>query len=159
MGWGNSYPPVSEPTQIFFYNTDSCELKGENSAAVEENTLEKLWSPALFSICKIDITRPASCTYRGNNSFFETIAFLKQRNGRATGILALAFPATGRVTRNGKIIGNNVELENTELWHHDNSYQTFDMKQIIEETNVKALAIGVDTVRKGVKEFAGTVEK
>lgn len=155
VGWGNSYPAVSERTQIFSYNTDSRELNGKDSAAVEKNTLEKLWSPDTFLYCKIDSTlrgQPAAV-------IAATIAFLKQRTGRATGILAPAFPATGRVTRNGKIIVNNVELENTELWHRDHSYQTSDLKQIIEESGVKALTIGVDTVRKGVKEFARTVEE
>ena len=155
VGWGNSYPAVSERTQIFSYNTDSRELNDKSSAAVEENTLEKLWSPDTFLYCKIDSTlrgQPAAV-------IAATIAFLKQHTGRATGILAPAFPATGRVTRNGKIIVNNVELENTELWHRDHSYRTSDLKQIIEGTGVKALVIGVETVRKDVKEFVRTLEK
>lgn len=150
VGWGNAYPTIDERTQVFSYNTDSREQNSKDSADIEEYTLKKLWSPKAFLFCKID------STLRGQPVAIiaATISFLKQHTGRGIGVLAPAFPATGRVTKNGKILVNSIELENTELWHRDHTYQTSDMKQIVEEIGLKAVVIGVDTLRQDDKKFA-----
>lgn len=155
VGWKNAYPKVDERTQIFSYNADSRELSADESANLEQSVLEKLWSPQAFLFCKID------STLRGQPAAIitATIDFLTKKTGRGIGILAPAFPATGRVTKGGRVFVNNSELEKTELWHRDHTYQTSDMKKIIEDTGLKAIVIGVDELRQGGNEFARLIEK
>lgn len=149
VGWKNAYPAVNERTQIFSYNTDSRELTAKDSANLEQSILEKLWSPQVFLFCKID------STLRGQPAAIiaATIEFLTKQTGRGIGILAPAFPATGRLTKGGRVFVNNIELENTELWHRDHTYQTSDMKKIIEDVGLNTIVIGTDELEQGGKEF------
>lgn len=153
VGWGDAYPVLEERTQVFSYNTDSRELNDKESVAMEDVALKNLWSPQVSLFCKID------STLRGQPAAIiaATVDFLKKRTGRGIGVLAPAFPATGRVTKRGKIIVNNIELENTELWRRDHSYQTSDMKQILEESGLKAAVLGIGEVRKEKKEFVRNI--
>lgn len=147
VGWKNAYPAVNERTQIFSYNTDSRELTAKDSANLEQSILEKLWSPQVFLFCKID------STLRGQPAAIiaATIEFLTKQTGRGIGILAPAFPATGRLTKGGRVFVNNIELENTELWHRDHTYQTSDMKKIIEDVGLNTIVIGTDELEQGGK--------
>lgn len=143
VGWGTTFPSKENRTQIFSFNTDGRELPSKDSAALQEKCLENLWSEGVFLFCKID------STLRGQPAAIiaQTAQFLKKKTGRGIGVLAPAFPATGRITKGGKIIVNGVPLESTELWQRDHTYPTSDMKQIIEDAGLTAFVIGLDKLR------------
>lgn len=155
VGWGETFPQAENRTSIFSYNSDSRELSAKDSADLQTKCLQNLWSNKAFLYCKIDSTlrgQPAAVIKA-------TAEFLKKQTGRSIGVLAPAFPATGRVTKNGKIIVNNVELENTELWLRDHTYPTSDMKQIIEDAGLEAYVVGLKQLRSTEEELSSYIEE
>lgn len=154
VGWGDAYPAMSDRTQIFSYNADSRELEAEESAQLQSRLMQNLWSGEAYLFRKIDSTlrgQPAA-------DIAATIAFLKQQTGRGIGVFAPAFPATGRVTRDGKIFVNHVELEQTELWQRDHTYPTSDLKRIVEEfAGVDCFVVGLEEIRQPHDKLASYV--
>lgn len=151
--WGGMLPTPAERTQIFSYNADSREMDAVSSAALHRDLLEKLWSEEAFLYRKIDSTlrgQPAA-------DIAETLAFLKEKTGKGLGILAPAFPATGRLTRNGRVVVNNIRLEDTELWKYDHSYPTSDMKEIMKSAGLKCGVLTLDHIRSGIQKLSAEI--
>lgn len=152
--WGN-IPAQAERTQIFSYNADSRELDATSSSACQRTLLEQFWNEEIFLYRKIDSTlrgQPAA-------DIAETVAFLKEKTGKGLGIFAPAFPATGRVTRNGRIVVNDVRLEDTDLWKFDHTYPTSDMKEIMTGVGLKCGVLTLDHVRGGVQKLEAEITK
>lgn len=127
VGWGNILPADRQRTRIFSYNADSRPLPVAETIVLHDNLLEELWTPQLLLLKKIDSTlrgQPAA-------EIAVTIDFLKRKTGHAFGIMAPAFPATGRYTRRGRVFIDETELEHTELWKSDHTYPTSDLCAII----------------------------
>jgi len=88
--------------------------------------LEKLWTPKVLLLKKIDSTlrgQPAA-------EIALTIDFLKRKTGYAFGVMAPAFPAMGGITCGGKIFVDGIELECTELCQREHTYPISDRARL-----------------------------
>lgn len=144
VGWGDISLADRQKTRIFSYNAENRPLPVAETIVLHDNLLEKLWTPQVLLLKKIDSTlrgQPAA-------EIAVTIDFLKRKTGHAFGIMAPAFPAMGRITREGKVFVDGIELERTELWKSDHTYPTSDLCAIIQSgSGVPCTLIRLDEVR------------
>jgi uncharacterized protein YgbK (DUF1537 family) len=64
-------------------------------------------------------------------------------------VVAPAFPATGRVTLDGRVVVNGQALEATPIWARDHSYADGDLASILEAAGMATAVVALDTVRAG----------
>jgi uncharacterized protein YgbK (DUF1537 family) len=64
-------------------------------------------------------------------------------------VVAPAFPATGRVTLDGRVLVNGVPLEQTPLWARDHTYASAVLPEILAGAGLAAEVIPLGTVRAG----------
>jgi uncharacterized protein YgbK (DUF1537 family) len=63
--------------------------------------------------------------------------------------MAPAFPATGRVTRDGRVVVNDQPLEETPLWARDHTYASAFLPEVLASAGLSAEVIDLATVRAG----------
>jgi uncharacterized protein YgbK (DUF1537 family) len=147
VGWGD--PPGPRPdAPVFAHNTDSRGLGANAAAAKHGRAMKALFEPGPALFKKIDSTlrgQPAA-------EIAVTLAHLKG-TGRAFGILAPAFPATGRTTRDGRVRVHGRPLEEAEVWRRDHSYASASLPEILATAGVAAEVVPLATVRAGVEEL------
>lgn len=142
VGWGDRKLADSDGT-VFSYDADSRGLAGPHAADRHRQVLARLFEPGRVLFKKID------STLRGHIAaeIAATIEAVRSRSGRAFGILAPAFPATGRTTIGGRVLVQGEPLEQTEVWRRDHSYPTADLTQILASAGVAAEIIPLETIR------------
>jgi uncharacterized protein YgbK (DUF1537 family) len=74
-------------------------------------------------------------------------------------IVAPAFPATGRTTRNGRMFVQGVGLEETEIWQNEKIGGVADVPALLEKAGLRAASIGLETIRSGVGAIAAALVK
>ncbi|SFV07354.1 Uncharacterized conserved protein YgbK, DUF1537 family [Methylobacterium sp. 174MFSha1.1] len=130
---------------VVSHDADSRQLGAEAAAARHAALLDRLHRPGRSVFKKIDSTlrgQPAA-------ELAATLAALRRHGGAAFGILAPAFPATGRTTVAGRIRVQGRPLEETELWRRDHTYATGALPAMLEEAGLRGAAIALATVRAG----------
>lgn len=65
-------------------------------------------------------------------------------------IVAPAFPATGRVTRDGRMFVNGQPLEDTDIWRLEGLTGTADMVALLDAQGVRTARISLYTLRTGM---------
>ncbi|UHC17922.1 four-carbon acid sugar kinase family protein [Methylobacterium currus] len=132
---------------VVSHDADSRQLGPEAAAARHAALLDRLHHPGRSVFKKID------STLRGQPGaeLAATLERLRRREGAAFGILAPAFPATGRTTMAGRILVEGRPLEETELWRRDHSYATGALPAMLEEAGLPSATIALATVRAGVE--------
>ncbi|SDO67640.1 Uncharacterized conserved protein YgbK, DUF1537 family [Ralstonia sp. 25mfcol4.1] len=65
-------------------------------------------------------------------------------------IVAPAFPAMGRVTRDGRMFVNGQPLESTDIWHLEGLTGPADMVALLEAQGLRAARISLYTLRAGM---------
>jgi uncharacterized protein YgbK (DUF1537 family) len=74
---------------------------------------------------------------------------------RATfAVLAPAFPAVGRTTRDGHVFVHGRPLEETETWKREHSYPSSDLTSILASAGVGSVKVPLATVRSGVARLS-----
>ncbi|MET7242799.1 four-carbon acid sugar kinase family protein [Methylobacterium sp. EM32] len=129
---------------VVSHDADSRQLGPEAAAARHAALVDRLHRPGRSVFKKIDSTlrgQPAA-------ELAATLAALRRRGG-AFGILAPAFPATGRTTVAGRIRVEGRPLEETELWRRDHTYATGALSGMLEEAGLAGATIALTTVRAG----------
>jgi 4-hydroxythreonine-4-phosphate dehydrogenase len=141
VGWGDR----AEDGGIFSYDADSRGLSPTRAADRHRAVLARLFQPGRVLFKKID------STLRGHAAA-ETVAAIeavRARSGRAFGIFAPAFPATGRTTVDGRVQVDGEPLETTEVWRRDHGYPTADLVEILASADIAAGKIPLATIRGG----------
>ena len=141
--WGGE--PADTNEIVLSYDADSRNLGPAGAGARHAAALSGLYRPELSFFKKIDSTlrgQPAA-------ELAATLDLVRERAGRAFGILAPAFPATGRTTENGRICVQGRPLEDTETWRRDHSYPTAFLPEVLASSGIGAEVIGLDLVRSG----------
>lgn len=140
VSWGlegaGSGPVVS-------YDADSRGLSAPAAADRHRQALLRLLGPDRILLKKIDSTlrgQPAAETAA-------TLDVLSRQQGRAFGILAPAFPATGRTTSGGHVMVNGRPLEEAEVWQRDHSYASADLVAVMAEAGVAAALLPLSVIR------------
>jgi uncharacterized protein YgbK (DUF1537 family) len=145
VGWGDSAETTHGHPPVFSYDTNSRGLSGPDALAKHREVLGKLLEESTALFKKID------STLRGQPAAETIAAFeaLRARDGSVLGIMAPAFPATGRTTENGRIHVGGKPLEQTEVWQREHSYPNADLVQVLATAGIEAENIPLATVRAG----------
>lgn len=141
--WGEAGAAVEE--DVVSHDADSRQLGPEAAAARHAALAERLHRPGTGMFKKID------STLRGQPAveLAATLDGVRRRSGRAFGILAPAFPATGRTTVDGRILVAGRPLEETELWRRDHTYPTGALPEMLDGAGLASTVIDLATVRAG----------
>jgi 4-hydroxythreonine-4-phosphate dehydrogenase len=150
VGWGGR----AVTGAVFSYDADSRGLT--EGAAVERQraALARLHDGGRVLFKKID------STLRGPFAAetVAAIAAVKARTGRAFGICAPAFPATGRTTLDGRVRVDGASLEETEVWRRDHSYPTADLAQILAGAGIRAEKLPLSVIRGGTPTLRAALD-
>lgn len=145
--WGD-IPDAPDQLPIMAYDAASRGLAAEAAGSRHADVLARLHQPGHLLFKKIDSTlrgQPAAETAA-------LMAHLRSRTRPAFGVFAPAFPATGRTTRDGRILIKGRPLEEAEVWQRDHTYPTSDLVEVLATANVRAGKIGIADVRSGALE-------
>jgi uncharacterized protein YgbK (DUF1537 family) len=78
--------------------------------------------------------------------------------GAGVAIVAPAFPATGRITRDGRVLVGGVPLERTQTWIDERMSGEADVAAILRGAGLRARSVGLAAVRAGLRaELSGEV--
>lgn len=72
---------------------------------------------------------------------------LRNVSERALGVIAPAFPATGRTTRDGRMYLHGHPLEDSSLWQRDHSYDDANLMTIVAGVGLRARHASLATIR------------
>ncbi|TNC16078.1 four-carbon acid sugar kinase family protein [Methylobacterium terricola] len=141
--WGEAGGAAEE--DVVSHDADSRQLGAAAAASRHAALAGRLHRPDVRVFKKIDSTlrgQPAA-------ELAATLAVVREHAGAAFGILAPAFPATGRTTRDGRILVAGRPLEETELWRRDHTYPTGALAAMLDAAGLASTLIALDTVRAG----------
>jgi uncharacterized protein YgbK (DUF1537 family) len=142
---------------VLSVDTATRRLSPEQAAKRQTEVLAAHFHPGLRLYKKIDSTvrgQPAA-------ELAALLAFSKSHGNcrQRLGIVAPAFPATGRATVNGSIIMGGLPLEQTPLWARDHTYTSASLPKIlaaaglgVEVITLDILAGGADGVRARLRD-------
>jgi uncharacterized protein YgbK (DUF1537 family) len=74
---------------------------------------------------------------------------LAEQRRETFGVLAPAFPAMGRTTRDGHVLVNGKPLEESETWAREHSYPDADLGRILASAGVESVKVPLARVRSG----------
>jgi D-threonate/D-erythronate kinase len=143
--WGDIDDASDRRLPVLAYDAASRALAAEAAAGRHADVLQRLSEPGRRLFKKIDSTlrgQPAAETAAA-------LAYLKSRSGRVFGVLAPAFPATGRTTVDGRVLVNGRPLEQAEVWRRDHSYPNADLVEILATAGIRGVKVRLATVRGG----------
>jgi uncharacterized protein YgbK (DUF1537 family) len=143
--WGDIGNVRRRQEPILAYDTASRGLSADAAAARHKDVLAGQPVSGRLFFKKIDSTlrgQPAA-------EISATLECLGSRSGPTIGVLAAAFPAAGRTTRDGRILVNALALEETDLWRRDHSYPKADLVEILATAGVRSEKVTLAAVRSG----------
>lgn len=141
--WGEAAQDEAIP--VLSYDADSRGLPAEAAARHHAAVLRRRHGADRRLFKKIDSTmrgQPAAETA-------VTLAHLRAVSGRAFGVLAPAFPGTGRTTVAGRVRVGGRPLEEAEVWRRDHSYASAHLPEILATAGVGSRTLTLAEVRGG----------
>ncbi len=137
--------PAAGGEAVLSYDANSRNLPAAQAASRHSEVLAALHHPGTRLFKKID------STLRGQPmaELVATLTHLRNQEGAAFGILAPAFPGTGRTTENGCILVHGQPLEETQTWRRDHTYPSADLAAVLAQTNLRVVVIPLATIRSG----------
>jgi D-threonate/D-erythronate kinase len=141
VSWGDIDPDAS----ILAVDADSRHLPAGAAAACQVAALAAHWRPGLRLYKKIDSTlrgQPAA-------ELAAQLSAWGAPSGRPAPlvIMAPAFPATGRVTVEGRILLHERPLEQTPLWAREHTYASAFLPDVLASAGLAAETIGLEVIR------------
>ena len=139
--------PIGYPTtaDVLALDTDTRRANAVDAAATQVAAWHALARPATRLYKKID------STLRGNVA--AEVAALAPLAGLA--IVAPAFPAAGRTTRDGRQWLHGVAVEDTEVWRNESIGGRADLRVMLERQGLQTAVLTLDDVRAGAAALAG----
>ena len=141
--WGEVAEILDQEPAVLAYDAASRALSAEAAAERHVALLRRLAGPDRLLFKKIDSTlrgQPAAATAAA-------LAHIRAASAPALGVLAPAFPATGRTTIEGRVLLHGVPLEATELWSRDHSYASADLVDMLASSGLRGQELGLAAVR------------
>ena len=145
--WGEAVSDRAEgdAADVLSVDSDSRRFPATEAAARQLKAQAAYWRPGMQLYKKID------STIRGQPAA-ELAAQLKAMTcgSRAPlAIVAPGFPATGRITRDGRIVVDNVPLEQTPLWARDHTYANASLPEILGSAGLSVDVIPLAEIASG----------
>jgi D-threonate/D-erythronate kinase len=128
-------------------DTDTRRLTPADAAQRTSGAWKTLRAPGRRLYKKID------STLRGN--WTAEVAALASLAGPA--IVAPAFPATGRIVREGRVIVRGVPLEDTETWQLENAGQNASLRAMLEAVDLRVEHVSLDILRDDPLRIAAII--
>ncbi|UEM01704.1 four-carbon acid sugar kinase family protein [Skermanella rosea] len=144
VGWGDA-ADIGGEFPVFSYDAASRGLPAAEAAAAHRAALARFLDHDSILFKKIDSTlrgQPAA-------EIAAALDAVRGREGRAFGILAPAFPATGRTTEGGRVHVGGRPLEETEVWRRDHSYPNADLVEVLATAGITGVKVPLATIRSG----------
>jgi len=141
--WGDIVDAPDHELAVLAFDAASRGLSAEAAADRHAEVLTRLAEPGRILFKKIDSTlrgQPAAETTAA-------LACIRARSSPAFGVLAPAFPATGRATIEGRILVGGQPLESTEVWRLDHSYRNADLVDMLASAGLRGEKLGLAAVR------------
>lgn len=141
--WGEA--AWDEDIPVLSYDADSRGLSEEAAAGRHAALLQRFHGAGRRLFKKIDSTlrgQPAA-------EIAATLGPCRAVHGRAFGILAPAFPATGRTTIGGRVRVSGRPLEDTEVWRRDHRYDSADLGAVLATAGISSRTLPLAIVRGG----------
>src|SRR5262249_58600570 len=138
VAWGGDVDAAAEVLSI---DADTRHLPAAAAAARQVAVQAAHWRPGMRLYKKID------STLRGQPAA-ELAAQLSHLSARAgqpppLAVVAPAFPATGRVTRGGRILLDDRPLEGTPLWAREHTYPSACLPEVLASAGLAAETIAL----------------
>ncbi|AQH03826.1 Hrp-dependent type III effector protein (plasmid) [Burkholderia sp. KK1] len=128
-------------------DTDTRRLTPAEAAKRTTAAWQALRAPGRRLYKKID------STLRGN--WTAEVAALTKLAGPA--IVTPAFPATGRIVRDGRVIVRGVPLEDTETWQLENAGQKAELRVMLDMVGLRTAHVSLDALRAAPRDIAAIV--
>ena len=144
--WGEPRPESLADTVALAFDADTRQLPAAAGARRHHDILRRLFEPRMQVFKKID------STLRGHPAE-EIGAMLDNLSTwlpRLRAVFTPAFPAGGRVTRNGRIYVHGAALEHTEFWSNSRPQEHASLVSLLESAGLHARHVPLDLVRAGV---------
>jgi uncharacterized protein YgbK (DUF1537 family) len=143
VSWGTG---MDEDATVLAIDVDSRALSASEAAARQVAAQTARWRSGMRLYKKID------STLRGQPAAelaaqLAALAAGAQRPPLA--VVAPAFPAAGRHTRDGRIVVDNRPLEQTALWARDHTYDSARLPDVLASAGLTAEMIALDAGRMG----------
>ena len=153
VGWGEA--ASGDPScDAFAYDTNSRGLAAPEAQARQATAFAHFFVPGSTLYKKIDSTlrgQPAA-------EVAALAAALKAATGAAFGIFAPAFPATGRTTRDGRVLVGGAPLEEAEVWRREHSYPSAELVAILATAGLRGAAVPLATIRGGTQTLQAALQ-
>ena len=143
--WGEIGDALDRQLPVLAYDAASRALAAEAAARRHADVLARLAEPGRRLFKKIDSTlrgQPAA-------EIAAALAHLKSRSGPAFGVLAPAFPATGRTTVDGRVLVEGRALEQAEVWQREHIYPNADLVDVLATAGIRSVKVALGTIRGG----------
>lgn len=138
---------IDDETVVASFDADSRRLAAADAATRHASALRRYAAPGLQVFKKID------STLRGNPAA-EIAAMrgvLAEHQRPTLGVMAPAFPAMGRTTREGRVFVHGRPLEESETWKREHAYPTAELARILEGAGVGSVHVPLACVRRGAE--------
>ncbi len=137
--------------QVLAADLDSRGLGAAEARAVTRLAADRLLTPGDLLFKKID------STLRGNPgpeiaAAREAMDAVTPRYGAVLALVAPAFPGTGRITRNGRVLVHGVPLEHTETWRREGKGVDPDLAVMLRTAGIKTGNVPLKVIRGGELE-------
>lgn len=145
VAWGDHVPAAEDRRGVLSYDADSRGLSADAAAARHRVHVDRLLGPRTALFKKIDSTlrgQPAA-------EIAACLAGLRARGGRGFGVLAPAFPATGRTAVDGRLRVGGRPLEEAEVWRRDHTYASADLVDMLASAGLAGEVLPLAAVRSG----------
>jgi D-threonate/D-erythronate kinase len=137
----------SPDATVIAADTDTRRLAPADAAQRTAHAWQTLRTPGRRLYKKID------STLRGN--WTAEAAALVALAGPA--IVTPAFPATGRVVRDGRVIVRGVPLEDTETWQLENAGQDAALRAMLEAVELRVAHVSLEVLRDDPQRIAAMI--
>ncbi len=141
--WGEPGPEEPADSVAVSFDADTRQLSPAAAARRHREILQRLFDPRMRVFKKID------STLRGHpaEEMGALLDVLSAREPRLRAVFAPAFPAGGRVTRDGRIFVHGTPLERTEFWNAARPAEQADLTTLLEAAGLHARLIPLEIVR------------
>ena len=145
--WGEaaSGEAGADAADVLSVDADSRRFPATEAAARQLKAQAAYWRPGMQLYKKID------STIRGQAAaeLAAQLMAMTSDSRAPLAIVAPAFPATGRITRDGCVVVNNVPLEQTPLWARDHTYANASLPDVLGSAGLSVEVIPLAVVASG----------
>ena len=142
VGW---HVETAPDTTIYSHDADCRHLPPEQAAQTFRDAVQRLLPTRAHFFKKID------STLRGQfaSETAATLDLFRQTHSHPFAILAPAYPAQGRTTKNAHVHLHGKPLEQNPLWQRDHTYPNANLADILTSANIPTEKIPLEKIRQG----------